>query len=768
MTDNTEGLKTLTPPNASVPNTRITSAAALQGRLNQFVNNDNTRSRKRALVQGLIDGNPPYSSGKLREMGRADACNVNWGTPLSYVTQAEGIFYDLFSEAPTYLSIWTNYTDQMNPQVQEDWCRIMSEEAHEALYNDPRWDYVIQASQRQMVAHGCGPLFFEDEFAVIPRYCKCGDLKVPDNSESATPYWEEAVVLHTYKPHELYQFISNEEAARDVGWNVAYVKKVIMDAMPERQSGGQSKDWEYYQEQFKANSFASTQDNAVIKVAFWYWKEFDGKITQAIIEQETQGGSGIEFLYRKIGRFQSWDQCIHPMYYDKGNGRHYTVTGLGVKMYGAMAYENRLRCKLADDAMAPKTMFKPTTEGNAPFNAVQLGPFLKVPAGWDMQQMAVNGVMQDGMLMLQELSRTTSNNLAQYRQSWSRPQGNPATATQIQSEMQQQYAVAGTAISRYYKQLDTLYTEIVKRLCKSDDKLAKEWRSRCAERGVPKQCFTSIRKVEANRVSGQGSAALRQMSLDAIMQLIGRLPEEGQDALIIDWIAARSGQRNAKRYYPIKQYENMGTRDEVEAALQISAAKTVVPPVVASNQDPAVFASAFLGAAGQALGTVEQGANPMEVLQFVDTLMPAAQTHLQRLSQDPTRKQLAQELGKMFMDVGRVHDQVMQKTQAMMQEQAQQQAQAGPSIPPEKQQEIMIKQAEAQQKLQAMQASHQQRMRQRAEIHQFDMVKQSQQLRADIASKDLSTASEIRRKRVQTAADVATKAEAAAAEPAKS
>lgn len=762
-TSTPQGLKKLEPPNGTPPKERVQSAVSLQSILLQLFHNDSKRSFKRAKLDGLAQGNPPYSPAKLREIGRADAANVNWGTARSYLEQSEGIFYDLFSEAPVFFQVEVK---GFTPDENDMWGQVMSEVAHEVLSDDPKWDFVIQNSIRNMVFHGCGPLYFEDRNSVIPRFAPAGDLKVPDNSESDTAYWEIAYIAPVnYKCHQLYEKIENEAAAKKAGWNVEFVKRCLMNAVPERQRQGITLDWQWYQTQVKQNSFSSYYDTDVVRLAHVYWKEYDGTITHAIIETEATGsgdsrGSDVkdgvkptDFLYKFNGKYKDWPQVLHPCYFDKGYGRHYTVEGLGIKMYSALVYENRLLCNLADKAMAPTVLFRPLSQSSDPFNLKPMGDYAKMAAGWEMQQLQVTGHLEDGLAMRNALSQTMANNLAQYRQTWNRSQGNPPTLGQVRIEQQQQFSVAGTQIARYYKQLDILYKEIVSRLCNttSTDPLAKSFQEKCLERGVLKEAFSKVSRVQAARVSGQGSASLRQASLDSIMGAIARLPEDGQDALMTDWIASRTGYRNARRYYPERRKDKMGNEQESDAMQQVAGMKIGVPPVITPSQDPVIYASAFFGAAGQAAGTVPKGANPMEVLQFLDIAVPAGIAHLQRFANDPSREGVAKQMTKMAQDLGQFTDQLKKQVQQQM-EQAQSQGPQGPQLPPEVQQQLMIEDAKGKQKIQNMALSHQQRMTQRAQIHAQQMAEAADKARLDATAKDVLTAADIRAKRLQAQA----------------
>lgn len=762
------GLDTLKRPDGTPPTTRHVDALACQSTLRRYIDADwQFRGKKRSLVQGLIDGNPPYSAASLAASAKRDRCNVNWRTPAAYVDSAVGIFYDLATEAPTELSIWLDSGKQHMPGEEPaegewmpsydqvcEWEKIMSEEAHEVLNSDPRWDWLRHCSQRQMVIHGCGPLIHEDDYHVMPRFVKAGDLKVDENAESNPYYWQECFVLVDYTPDQLYNFIKDESAATKKGWNVEYTKAVIMNALPKSNTAGVTWDWEYWQQRFKQNSSSAYQGEKVVPVAHAYWREFDGKITHAILEQSIKGDSStdsktsFEYMFFDQSRFDSWCNVINPMYYAAGNGQHYTVEGLGVKMYAAMTYENRLRCKLADVAMAPQVVFRPTSESASSFNLTAISDYAKMSAGWEMIQLPIQGNMRDGMAMLTELGQLSANNLQAYRQGWNRAEGNPPTARQVQVEQQQQYAVQGTQISHYYKQLDQLLAEMVRRLCltTTTDELAKKFKERCERRRVPKEAFKHVRKVEANRVAGQGSASLRQQALDKLMSAITMYDEESRSNILCDWTAAHTGQRSVRRYCVSKKTEKMGTEQQVEAQLQVAAMKVGVPPIISPEQNPVVFAGVFLASSMQEIQTVQQGANPLQVLNFLHLAGPAAAQHLERFKDDPTRKGIHKQLQEMLKAVAKATDQIAAKVQQMAAQHQQQQPGAnGSQLPPDVQQKLAIEDAKGQLKLKQMALSHQQRLQQRKEQHEMQIAAEAQRTQAQIASMDATTAAEIRR-----------------------
>lgn len=680
-----DGLATIS-QNGEIPKTRMRDARQTQDFAKRLSDNDTKRAWKRSRVNGLVQGNPPYKLSKLKEAGRSDACNVNWNISRSYLENGTGAFYDLTSEAAGFVKIHTSFGD---PEQRENLSRVLSEEADEVIRNDRVWDYEMQQSQNNMVLHGRGPFVFEDNYCIFPRAFCDGDLKVPEFTYADTHYWEACAVYGTYWPPQLFEFIEDAESAKLRGWNVDYTKRVIANAMGIQQNIGVQYEWEFYQQELKNNALFYLDDALVCKVVHLFWKEFDGRISHAIVERETTVGTGlklgqkavqekdqdIQFLFRHVGRYRDWDECVHPMYFDRGDGGyHHSVTGLGVKMFGAMEWQNRALCNLADKSFSAKTLFKPTTaESSQKFQLTRLGDFDVLPGGFEVVQNPLNGFITEGLAMNKEITDIVSSNLSAYRQQVEPKMGNPVTAKQYQMEASERASLSKPTYNRYYRQLDFLYAEIVRRMCdlNTTDPRAQQFQKRCQEKGVPRECFGRIDKVEAVRVIGQGSATMRKQAVDSLGTIVGALPENGRNAWLADKIASEAGQAAVPRYLPKQDPYEKNTDQQAEAIQWTACMKIGVSPIKTNSQNAVTYAGTFITAGIQAINTVKQGANPSEVLRFLNICGPAAGVQLKRFANDPTRKEIFKKLSEMFGELMKLTEQL----KAMVQRQ-QEQAQA--------------------------------------------------------------------------------------------
>lgn len=695
----------------SVPETRMADAAKVSNRVQEMLRSDRQgRAQRRALVKGLVDGNPPYRSIDLVNAGRANQCNVNWRIAEKYLNGARAGFWDVFSEAPTYATV---VLDEGPADFRAEISGIVTEEFEWLQKQEPCFEAQMTISQYEMVLYGIGPLMFQDENDWRAKYVLCKDLLLPEMAKSDPGEWEEVAILKEYRPDELYGYIRNESAARKMGWNIESVQKAIINASPISQKGGEYRSWEFHQQQLKNNSFQYSAESAVIAVAHYLFREFPeagesvGKITHTIVTNPENAEQQGEFLFRKSRRFDDWLDIVHPMYYDNdGGGYHHSVTGMGVKMYSAMSFQNKLICNQADKAFAPKVLFKPNSaSANEQWSMVTWGDYGRIPPGFEMLQVPVGSWLQDGMVFNRDLTSLIANNLSQYQSNITKDSGNPITATEMQFRASDQARLGKTQLTHYYAQLDKFYDRKFRRAVRCPEgmpggKLAAEFRRRCAARNVNldllKRCG-----AKATRIVGQGSQFVRQSSLRELMGLAPMLNERGRNNLISDFVASHAGQAMVGRYNPSAEIGAMPEDQQVLANLQVASAKTGVQPVVASNQNPAVFATAFTIAAGQAVESVGQGGDPVGAVQFVRTIQPAAMQHIQKLSMDKTRKGMVDSMVAQWREIdqqtAQLEQQIQQAQQQQMeQQQAMAQAQAiNAGVDPE----LMLKQAEQNAKL---------------------------------------------------------------------
>ena len=687
------------------PVSRLSSPDAVVDLVQQLIRSDEERNRIRAKVKGIIDGNPPYNPGQLRKTGQAYRTNVNFREAEGFFSVALTAFYDIFSETPTYATVKTNTG---NDAEKVAYSRIITEEFDRLQKRDREFDYTLQLSQHELVLFGVGPLVFESPTSCKARAIKAGDLLIPENTRSNPDDWEVAVVRRQYQAHELFNYIRDSKAAESVGWDVDAVRKAIIDAGPEeyRRHG----NWEWHQQRIRNNDIHYSAQCSMINAAHVYVREYpqadeaEGKISCFIV-LENQGKS---FLYKYIRKYDSWDQVLHPMYYDKGDGQHHSVKGLGVKMYPVIELKNRQKCSMVDAAALSSTLhLQPSTpEATQKASIANLGFATVLPSGFNLVQRQFSGIIEAPMAIDRELSNVMQASLSQYNQRLDKPQGNPRTATEVSAIMQQASILGKTQIARYYQQLDRFYAEKYRRASSPNviDPMAIEFQKRCRERGVPKEALGNIDYVEATRNYGQGSAFLRLQTLTGLMQVSGQLPESGRDALMRDYIAALAGQQQVGRYM-VQPEQDVYAKDQIaEANIENAVMGTGTAPVITDSQNHTLHIQTHLAKGSELAQAIQQGANPQAITEYFGLLIPHIEEHLGLLSVDESRKDEVKAFGDQLQElVGFANEVANQVAQQLEQQQAEQaQAAGGPSA--DEQMKIEAMQREEARKDAALQA----------------------------------------------------------------
>lgn len=679
MSYQNSGLETID-PTGKPPETRLSDPEKVREVVAELSRDNDQYSKNAADVFGLFNGNTPFSASKLREAGQSWRANFSSRSGEAFLNQGLSPFWDLVSEGEHHAIIRLDALalGQQSAAV-DDFSAIVTEEFERLNQADDGLDYMFQLSQFWTVLGGFGPVFFEDPFDYRANAIlrPSSTLLVPRGTKSEVSKWAIAAIICDYQPHEVYEWIKNPQAAAAMGWNIKNAREAIMNAAPnDVWPNSRRHDWELYEQMIRANDIHMSAVSEVCSMANVFVREFDGAISHSII---TLNDIVKGFIYHHPRKYKDWLQVVHPFYYDRGDGTHHGVKGLGIKSYSLLATNNLMECHVVDAAILSIAMhFSMTGAVSDDANVLALGPMIIHPEGRSYISGVNMGQQLDGALVVkQDLMNTLTSNAAQYRQDMYRVKGNPKTAREVDYHAENQSIIGRAQIARYLKQLDAFYAERYRRA--SNPNLVKDnpggpealaFQKRCIDRGVPKAALAKVEWVRAARTVGWGSADARRQGLNRLLALLPAVSSEtGREKIIRDNIAAEVGYSNMLRYMPTTQ-----TPGEIEQAAEatqnVASMKIGVPPMVTPSQNPAIYSGVYLQAATDALGSLAQGANPSEVYSFLQVAGPAIRQQLDRLARDPSRKELLDQYEAVYERVVSAVDQLEKQIQAQQQQQA--------------------------------------------------------------------------------------------------
>lgn len=755
----TTPLKTIS-ENGSPPDSRLSNARYAYEIVSGLIDANDKRSRVDAKVFGLVSGHPPFRQSELVAQAQAWRCNINWRIAESFLSLALTAYWDVIAEAPSYAAV---HVESDNPDESEEWSGIASEEFDRLNRRDTDLNFMFRRNHHDMVLYRCGPCMFEDTFSFKARPVSCGNLLVPDRTQSCTNEWSMAVVRTEYRVDELYGFIRNPKAATMAGWDNGAVRKALMNAAPASLwPRNQRSNWEWFAQHVRNNDYYFSTISESVPCAHLFFREFPkdgeaiGRITHCIVLESDESD---DFLFRKERRFGTWQQAIHPFYYDTGDGTHHSVKGLGIKAYGALETFNRLTCHGVDAARWSSSMHFQATDATALENlsVTTMGPYIwHNPGGTFIQQQM--GQNMDGLMaMKQDLLNTVTSNLAQYRQSLQKTQGNPRTAREVSLDAVNQSVIGKSGMTWYFEQLDDYWKERHRRVMNpnlpmthADYPEAMMYRDRCVKRGVP---LTALRRAEvrATRTVGYGSADERLQAMGRLLKRIPLYDEDGRKKILEDITKMDVGPALARRYIRPDATPSREMQEQAaEAQQNVAVMKTGLEPMVTPSQNPVVFAQVYLVAASQALASIPQGGNPMEVYGFIQIAGMAIRKQLQRIAQDPSRKEVFKALEAQWTELGKQAAQLQQVIQRQQQQAKKQQAQM------QQRQQAMMSNG----RLDEIELQNKLRMQQEKTDSMIRLKEQKQA--QSLALSDASTASNISLKAKQAQADAAIKSKKAA------
>lgn len=694
-----------------VPESRIGNAADARSIISDLKKAEKTRSERRARINGNLNGNRPWPS--LVGKGQGERANFNQREGEGFVAAAKTPYYDLVFEVDRFAQFTIDYGD--DPTRLNEWADKIGTRYHYALDDWDAMDAWFQRSQYQMVVHGVGPMTWENARDWHSKSCMAGQFLVPDDASAEIDEWETAAKPRPYTPSDLWKKIRREDVAKN--WNIPAVKRAIMQAAPETVQSNFGSNWEYYEAEIRKGAAGWNNKSKKIFVSDLFQKEFNGKISHFIVldtsietasewddsdEKNPQKG----FLYRKIGRFESFAQIIDPFLYDVGpDGQWHSVKGAGPKILDFCSISDRLTCKMVDGANASSGLIVQAKNATA----LQQTAITHINGGvclnpdYEIHQNKFADNLQSPLLVKRDLKSTLSKNTGQYEGRANQEIPFP-TLGQEQMNASQEAMLGKGEVNRYYRSLDKWHKETFRRLLLMGESLYKTRKDRapddiekeksltssecgalkfyrgCITDGVPEEVlqFENFCRIKATRTVGNGSAQMRLVISNELTQMLPMMDERGRNTALRMKASALAGQNVADQLFP--RYDIPQIVDSHQSLAQLENNFLRMPGgkvLIDASQNHAVHLQSHIADVAAHADEVKQGGDPAALMVHLEQAGPHLHEHLFAIQGDPTRKAEVQEMMKAWMAMSEMADQLKQQLEeAARAQEAQQPSQA--------------------------------------------------------------------------------------------
>lgn len=751
-------LATLDPETKKPPASRIGNAGNARQLVNRLKYEDETRLYRYTLIQGLMDGNPPWNGQKLRDIGQGHRANFNLRESEGIVEAAKTPYYDLVFENPGFALIEFGL-DGLDPTTAQKWNDIVSEEYSDLLDGWDGMDHELQLHQWQMVVNGVGPLFWPHYIGWHSEATKARKVLVPQETKANVDQLELCAVLHSYRADELESFIQKggTDKPDGEGWNIPICEQAIIDsAQREMRNQFGFENYDLYQRAIRTGDiFYGIHRSNRIYVASLFIKEFGGKVSHYMITDMVTGnpaeafdnlGDETGYIFKRRKKFDSFSEVICPFFFDSGpDGTWHSVKGLGPKIYDYCDISNRTFCQMLDGSVIGSGITLETQDANAieETQIALVGGASVVSPGYKVVQTRIAESLQGAMAMRRELQNTLQSNTGSYRQRISDENQEP-TLGQAQINSQQQAILNKGSANRYYKNLDKWHRENLRRIL---DPLqnssipggaeAKEFIARCVIRGIPEPVlkWKNIRRVTSRRALGYGSPQLKDMATRELVGLIPYMDETGRNHALRARAASLPGvgMHYVDSFFPPIEKAGVPNAHQALAVLENNALRSPGGRVlVEPQQNHSIHFDTHYQDVMQHLQ--DPNAHPQEQLLHMEQSGPHMSQHLNSLRGDPTRKNELKQKQTQLDQLGKISDKLGQNLQEQMR------AQGANGSQPEQPSPEMTK-VTGELSLKAQKQQGEMALKERKQAHSEKLA-------------DAKTASGIRRETAKTAAQI--------------
>lgn len=619
------------------PKNRAASAGTIRGIYNKMIEDDEASATARVRVQGMIDGEPPYSPGALRIQKQSSRANANFLQGSKIISKIANGFNDIIFSVKTLMSIETEYGEEAERFNHN---RIIAEELTRTIRKWPSFASHFMQLVDKFVTHGVGIGYFPDTQDWRYEVAGFGDFMIPRQTPASEEKIQIAISKQDMPVTELYDMIEDPEKAADLGWDVEAVKKAINRAT-DRASTGETGEYESMQREIKNNDSVFNRKYQYVRILRAIVREFDGTLSFYMLEKDGDG----KILCSQPSRYKTVNEAFVFFCYGIGNGTFHGIRGLGHILYPLVQLHNRLMCMLSDSAMlSGSLMIQPNSQKALDDLAMQsFGPFMILSPGVEVVEKAFPNLATSSMPVLSEVK----DRMAESGSHFAVGGGSKSDVYQnrLQSEAQMEEAAGGdsASVDLFYASWDRLVREMVRRIIEGDrssDPLIAEFYRRVEKRQVPKEAIKAIDhdSTYATRAIGAGNPSFRTVGLGRLIQLLPNLDEIGQKRLIHQVVADTVGYQNAS-YYAAEPEDNRVNVEAKVAEMENILLMQGNPIGVNPQELHATHAQIHIAPLQQTIEGIERGEiDPIQSLPGLREMLSHLSLHADPLAKDPTQR----------------------------------------------------------------------------------------------------------------------------------
>lgn len=517
-----------------------------------------------AALIGMVGGNPPYDQAELEEHGLGHIANYNNYKARSVYERSAQSLWNLINSTEVYVKV--NLTGNY-PRVQE-YADIVARHFSDVSKEWEDFAPNFNLLGAQLTLFGICPVIFPHEESPMWEVVDVSRFYIPSQTQVFMTKLSNFAVDTVYTIQDLYSIYVNIKDGDS--WN----KAALGDFLIQRANVITPNTVTFYN-MVDLQRFIDNNDNMVntyftdtVRLVNMYQKEYDNKISHYIFSVDFYNTTSTaqvletaDFLYFVDRQYDSIEDALLIFTASPGEWTVHGNIGVGQKMFAGMQAINMLECSVVDmSKMAATPMIKTLSTGGKSMGPIRVYPGVITDIGAaDFAQNNFGANINQLIGASQYLSTGLEINAINSGDDPSVPdraQGS-LSAPEARQRSFKEFAVLKNVVAHFYNTFDKVVRLMFIRFLtiKNGDpgfELAKEWKERCLEDGVPEELFDTAKKglyglpkqfrsVKAARVAGDGSTLARIMGLEALMPIASTFNPQEMAAYKREWVTAVAG-----------------------------------------------------------------------------------------------------------------------------------------------------------------------------------------------------------------------------------
>lgn len=354
----------------------------------------------------------------------------------------------------------------------------------------PGWSSFISEVAQENALFGFTAVAWLDEFGWMPKHFRQDSFFVPTGTKSLAEHAQIVILRETFLVHELFDLISDKEAAKAAGWNIQNTVNAINHAMPEdRRSKGET--WErVYEDLYRESNVGLSHESGalVVTVDHVLATEIDGKVSHYILnaneyiqgkDEVTDSTSERSVLFEREDQYDSMPDAAAFFSFQIGNGKLHGSKGIGREIYALAGMLDRTRNEVADRLnLAGKLVIQANEKDIKKFKMHVVGNALLIGQGYNISERKIDPAVEP-FLQLDEFLTSLLDEMA----GATTPkafEGERVTKAAVDLFAAREEESRDNIIGRFLSQFAVTMTTMQKRLCNKNtsEKDAKEMQER--------------------------------------------------------------------------------------------------------------------------------------------------------------------------------------------------------------------------------------------------------------------------------------------------